>query len=504
MRVAIRVDASARIGTGHVRRCLSLADALRRAGAEVAFVTRDLGADAGAMIAAQGFHFALLPAPRPDAANDLHAASVPHAAWAQVPQALDAEQTCAALAGYRPRWMLVDHYAFDALWHAQAARCLDARIAVIDDLADRSLDCELLVDHNLSADHRAKYAEVLPRTTRILGGPRFALLAPAYRAVPRYRFSETVSSIGIFMGGGDFGDFTSLALRACREQAGFSGPVEVVTTRANPHLERLRALAARDPGVTLQLDLPDLAAFYARHDLHIGAGGGAAWERCCIGVPAIVLVCADNQQDVVAGLVGAGLAVRPDAQDAPSLGRAVAELVVDASRRRALHERCLGIVDGRGAERVALAMVRDAISLRAAVPGDGAGIFQWRNDERTRRYFRDQRELGLEEHLRWWSTVLADPARDLLIARCGQIDVGVVRFDRDGARAEISVYLDPGLAGFGLGVAVIESAIRWALERTTIEHFDAEVLPANTASAAAFARAGFSSSDGTHWRRYRS
>ena len=115
----------------------------------------------------------------------------------------DADATAASLRDWRPDWIVVDHYRLDARWHGVLKATLPVRIAAIDDLADRPLAVDLLVDHNHARDHRAKYAGRLPPGTRLLAGPRHALLSPKYAAATGYRFRESVKSIGIFMGGVD-------------------------------------------------------------------------------------------------------------------------------------------------------------------------------------------------------------------------------------------------------------------------------------------------------------
>jgi UDP-2,4-diacetamido-2,4,6-trideoxy-beta-L-altropyranose hydrolase len=497
MRVAIRVDASARIGTGHVRRCLSLAHALRRAGAEIAFVTRDLGVDVSGIVARDiKLPVHVLPA----AADGVPAEGPAHAEWAQVSWQRDARETCEVLATAPPDWLVVDHYAFDRRWLEDVESRLAARLCVIDDLADRALRGDLLVDHNLHADHRAKYETVASGFRKLLGGPRFALLSEAYRHAPRYRFQESVRSIGIFLGGADSAGHSVAALHACRDVAGFRGPIQVVTTTANPGLARLRSECA-SLDAELLVDLPDLNGFFAQHDLQIGAGGGAALERCCVGAPAIALVCAANQKEVVAHLSAAG-AVRPVSENSVvAIGAEVASLLADPQQRRRMCDATVGLVDGRGAERVAVAMSADRVSLRDATQEDATQALGWRNDTRTRRFSRDPREISSTDHVTWWRRVLDDPARHLLIASCGEIAVGVLRIDEHADSGEVSIYLDPGLVGLGLGPCLLRAGQHWIRQRSpSLRRLRAEILEVNRASAAIFAGAGFERLDDTHWK----
>lgn len=354
MKIALRLDCATLIGSGHLRRVLALAEALRARGAETALVVRRLPGSPAMLRAAGGFAVHLLEAPAAGWAPPPGAPA--HAGWAGVDPERDAIDTADALGAFAPDWVVVDHYAFGAEWHDRVRARLGCRIAVIDDLADRPLAPDLLIDHNYHPDHRAKYAGVLDAASPLLGGPRFALLGPRYADAPRYRFAEPVRSIGLFLGGADAPNHSPRALEAI-EAAGFAGPVEIVTTGANPNLAGLRARAAARPDTLLSVDLPDLAAFFARHDLQIGAGGGALWERACIGAPTLCLICAENQRHSVPELEALGALVSHDllapGGDLPGLAARIATLLADPHRRRALREAGMRLVDGRGADRVA-------------------------------------------------------------------------------------------------------------------------------------------------------
>ena len=367
VRVAVRTDASRRIGWGHVKRCLALAQALREAGAEVMFVTRLADVDTEALIAQAGF--GTLPMPRMDdcnpTADEPDDAPPPHGDWLARRWDRDAADTTAAVHAWQPQVMLVDHYGIDGRWHCAVRAATGARIAVIDDLADRRLTADLVIDHNPAADHAAKYRAVLRYPAPICGGPSFALLDAVYRDHPRCVVAPALASIGIFMGGTDPGNFSTLAYHACRAEAGWTGPIEIATSSANAALPALQALAAADPALAISIDQPNLADFHARHGLQVGAGGGALWERCCLGTPTIAVITAENQRLSVPLLAADGVVRAVDAVDAGErgtearrgLGRVIRELVDSPAERLALHERALRLVDGRGAARVAAALL---------------------------------------------------------------------------------------------------------------------------------------------------
>jgi len=351
-RFAFRADASAEIGTGHVRRCLTLAEGLREHGADCVLVMRDLGVDVDALVDSTGVRLVKLRAPRREFTP---AGGDPvHAAWARIGWREDADETVAALADAPPTLLLADHYAFDARWHDRVRTGLGSRLAAIDDLGDRPLAVELIVDPTLDADHRAKHRLSAPSAPKILGGPDYALLASAYRHRRPFPVGRTVESVGIFMGGSDIDNATILAWQAVRMTLGPDLPIEIATTRANPHLAALQALDDRDAGAALLIDAPDLAGFFARHDLQIGAGGGATWERCCIGAPTVLIAFADNQLSVARPLHRAGILLFSEegGRDIAALAGDVASLAADQPRRAAMSERARALVDGRGIERI--------------------------------------------------------------------------------------------------------------------------------------------------------
>lgn len=500
MRVAFRVDASTQIGTGHLKRCLSLAQAIGQAGGEVAFAWRDHGLDCAGQIAQAGFRSLRLPPPASNAAHGL-ADTAPgqpaHAAWAGVTGEADVAAFVAVLGDWAPDWVVVDHYGFDARWHEAARAALGCRVAVIDDLADRAIAADLLIDHNPAPDHLAKYAGVMNRPARVLGGPRFALLGAAYRDLVAVEVGDAVDSIGVFMGGADAADHSRMALRACRE-AGFTGRITVATTHANPNLPALRELVASDGAAALVEDLPTLADFFAGHDLQIGAGGGATWERCRLGMPAVVLATAANQAIVTTALREARAAVTVDHPTPDTVRDAVAQLLGDPAMRLELAQGAGRLVDGRGSERVALAMARHAVTVRPAQSCDAEQVHRWRNDPATRAVSGDPSEIDLASHLRWFAASLApDSGRQIMIGQIGDIPVGVVRFDRRGEQDgrdsfEVSIFLDPDLHGLGLGPPMLEAAERAiaALAPGPVRIL-AVTRPENQASQAMFRRCGY-------------
>lgn len=469
--ILIRTVASETVGAGHVRRCLSLALRLRTLGARVAFALPSAPSPFDAWVRDRGFPV--------------------HEIGEALAASADAERSLAVLRGCD--WVVVDDYMLDARWH-EAAAAQGARVAVIDDLANRPLRADLLVDPNEHDDSCAKHARSLSPRTRLLSGCRYALLDPTYESAPRYQFHPRVRSVGIFMGGSDPGQASITALQACRSV--FDGPIEVVSTSANPHLDGLAAEVYADPSARLSVDLPDLAAFHARHDLQIGAGGGATWERCCIGAPALAMSLAANQDTVLPTVARRGIVAAFDGtlSDRAALSRAIGALIDDPRHREVLATRSRELVDGRGALRVALGMLATRLELQRAGPAECDLVLAWRNNPAVRTVSLHSEPINLEEHRRWYAASLDSPDRVLLIGRVGGHAVGVVRFDALPAQhaARVSIYLDPSLLGLGLGPVLLDcgqAALQVAWPATT--WIEADVVPSNTASLRMFRNAGY-------------
>ncbi|PVH27266.1 UDP-2,4-diacetamido-2,4,6-trideoxy-beta-L-altropyranose hydrolase [Pararhodobacter oceanensis] len=355
MRVAFRADASIEIGTGHVMRCLTLARALREAGASCQFITRDLPGHMGARITAEGFDLTLLPAPQGPAPEGPPL----HAAWAGVDWTQDSTETRAALAT-SPNWLVMDHYAFDTRW--QNAACpKDTRLMVIDDLADRKHRCDLLLDQNLGRTD-TDYDGLIPEDCTRLTGPRYALLRPEFaqrRAQAlAARAHRGLQNLMISMGGIDAVDATSTILTALR--AAPLPPdltISVIMGRNAPALESVRALAQDMPFRTeIAIDVNDMAARMATADLAIGAAGATTWERCCLGLPSLIIETAANQSGIASAMAAAGAGLAPAPLNAPDFAQSLAATIAQAAnpeRLATMSNAAADICDGTGLNKAA-------------------------------------------------------------------------------------------------------------------------------------------------------
>lgn len=360
-RIAFRADASLTIGTGHVMRCLTLAETVREAGHSVRFVTRALPGHLAARIGAAGFDTVLLPEPDGPFAPD--ADDPAHAAWAGVAWTEDARATAAAIESFRPDWLVVDHYAFDERWERVLAGHV-GRILAWDDLADRPHACDLLLDQNLGRGPW-DYAALVPEGARVLTGPRYAVLRPEFAALRpdalARRTDGALRRIMVSMGGVDEPNATGAVLDVLAGVPGLDHvQVDVILGSRAPAIAAVRAQAAAMPmPVEVSVDVDDMARRMVRADLAIGAVGGTTWERCALGLPSLLLTIAKNQRPAAAALHDSGAAyLLGDLSDAEWGGRLTGWLS-DRGRDDQLLRMATaaaGICDGEGGDRIARAL----------------------------------------------------------------------------------------------------------------------------------------------------
>jgi UDP-2,4-diacetamido-2,4,6-trideoxy-beta-L-altropyranose hydrolase len=492
MNIAFRTDASLEIGIGHVMRCLTLARALRSAGASCRFVTRAHPGHMGARIAAEGFDVTLLPAPH----GPVPTGPPAHAHWAGVDWAEDAAGTRAALDG-TPDWMVMDHYAFDARW--QRAACpAGTRIMVIDDLADRPHDCDLLLDQNLGHD-AGDYDGLVPDRCTRLTGPRHALLRPEFAeqraGALAARAGCGLTHLMISMGGTDAVDATSTVLGALRDAPLPTGMrISVIMGAGAPALEKVRVLAQTMPRPTEgAVDVDDMATRMAAADLAIGAGGSTTWERCCLGLPSIIVETAENQSGIAGAMARAGAGLAPGALHAPDFARALGKAVTDMeapARLATMSQAAAWICDGDGAARVLAALLPSEVGFRAATRADSRRVWEWRHAvDRSSRMIGD--DTPYDMHDAWFCRAMDDPNRTIRILVQGALPRGYMRLDReDATHARVSICLAPEARSQGLGRRLLEEADKEG-RRLGLARLHAEIHPRNAASRRVFETAGY-------------
>lgn len=310
MKVVFRADASYEIGTGHIMRCLTLAEALREKGADVAFIARELPGNLCNFIESKNFMVHRLPYLNDkELINTSTEQTLNHSSWLGVSKETDAEQSKCILEqlGQPIDWLVVDHYALDKQWELQL-RPYAKKIMVIDDLADRPHDCDLLLDQNLYQNMQTRYDGLVPHNCIKMLGPQYALLRPEFiEARKNLRKRDgIVRRILVFFGGSDPTNETSKALEAIRLLNRPDISVDVVVGSNNPNKDKIKEMCLEMPNTSFYCQIDNMVQLMSKADLAIGAGGSATWERCCLGLPTITVIAAKNQYETTTAVAELG------------------------------------------------------------------------------------------------------------------------------------------------------------------------------------------------------
>lgn len=357
LKVAFRADASLEIGTGHVMRCLTLADALRQQGATCRFLCSPLGGNLIDAIRQRGYAVDMLALPQNGHVSEADSDLPAHHVWLGKSWQLDAQQVTEVLKEQKQDWLVVDHYALDARWEMATASVRE-RLLVIDDLADRQHVCDGLLDQNLGSVSRA-YEDKVPASCQLFVGPQFALLRPEFAACRSAslarRASGTLRSILVTMGGVDKDNATVQVLEALKAARGMpdSLQIDVVMGQHAPWLQEVRAAAAAMPWKTaVHVNTPRMADLMVKSDLAIGAAGSTSWERCALGLPTVMVVLAANQHKAAKSLgqVGAVVSVELGENFVQAVKDRVERLAVDQELLRAMSTKAAQVTSGKGIE----------------------------------------------------------------------------------------------------------------------------------------------------------
>jgi UDP-2,4-diacetamido-2,4,6-trideoxy-beta-L-altropyranose hydrolase len=327
-------DAGPEIGGGHVMRCLTLAQAFAARGARVSFLATP--AVASVLDTFADAAIGRVVAPAGDPAGLMRAAAI-------ASEGFDA--------------VVIDHYGLDAQAHRAIGQGRPS--LAIDDLADRALDADVVVDPG--PDRTAvDYAKRTSERARLLLGPDYAFVRPAFAAarasaLARRGADQPASRVLVSMGLTDVGGITAWVVNRILPRLG-DAALDVVLGPAAPSRSAIETLAARDPRVRALIDVRDMTALMVEADLAVGAGGSTTWERCVMGLATVLLVLAPNQGPVAASLARRGAVVSMDVQAddfEAAFDRAFTGLMRSPERRAWLSSVSAALCDGLGAPRVA-------------------------------------------------------------------------------------------------------------------------------------------------------
>jgi UDP-2,4-diacetamido-2,4,6-trideoxy-beta-L-altropyranose hydrolase len=487
-RLLIRVDATTPIGSGHIMRCLALAQAWQAEGGQAIFLSHCESDALRQRITDEGMEFIPFAYPHPDP-RDLHTTLE-----------ILRKHFNAATGNQKAKignnnWLVLDGYHFDAFYQ-QAVRAAGHCLLVIDDMAHLpAYHADILLNQNRGAE-KLKY-NCDPDTTLLLGS-RYALLRQEFLAWRGWQreIPDVAHKVLVTMGGGDPDNVTLKVIHAL-EQVDVDGlEAVVVVGGSNPHFQKLES-AVHDLKVPVRLvqnvaNMPELMAWA---DVAVTAGGSTCWELAFMGLPSVVLILAVNQRIIAEILDGDGFAVNLSwhtLREAGDVAHQLRAIILSSEKRESMSYCGRQFVDGGGPMRVIRQLHDDELALRPVQSQDCCMVWEWANDPVVRTQSFSTEKILWEKHVAWFESQQTNASiRFYMAVDKNDVPAGQIRYQIDGQEAVVSVSLAPEQRGKGYSAEIIRLGTRelWATTKTNIIH--AYIKQNNTASVRAFIKAGF-------------
>lgn len=473
----IRADASTKIGTGHVMRCLALAQAGQSEGGSVTFLMANSSPMLETRLQSEGFEVVHHPHPTGDQEDSNFTITLA--------KRLDADT------------VVVDGYHFGASYQ-QRLKSAGLRVLFLDDNGHADhYAADWVLNQNIHA-HEGLYPSREPYT-KLLLGTRYALLRKEFW--PWHGWQREIPPIArkilVTLGGSDPDNATLKVMQALKQISIDDLEVVVVVGGSNPHYQSLQA-EAQTGSVKFELrrnvdNMPELMAWA---DMAIAGGGSTCWELAFMGVPSLILTLADNQQAIVQALKKIGGAVdlgEPIRISRLQITQEIQQFITSKDLRAKLSMTGKQLIDGYGCQRISMTLQIKKFSLRPAQVMDCDLLWHWANDPSVRSASFSQEPIPFTEHQNWFSKKLQDPCCRIYIAiNEKDIPIGQIRFDLlNEEEAEIGIIIDPDFRAKGLGSLLIIEGTKTFFQETSTKKVYASIKVDNISSIKSFQKAGF-------------
>ncbi|MFH2066168.1 MAG: UDP-2,4-diacetamido-2,4,6-trideoxy-beta-L-altropyranose hydrolase [Pseudomonadota bacterium] len=477
--ILFRADANAAIGSGHLMRCLALAQACSEKQMKTIFVLSSSSKEASGSKMLNGLDIRFVNA-EPGQLNDLM-------------------QTAELADRHQASWIVTDGYHFGESWYRNL-KDRGHRTLCIDDGAHLPFYySEIVLNQNIHADEH-RYQNRSPQTRLLLGSAYILLRNEFLKHPDRMRkFPDQGKRILITMGGSDPHNTTLDVLKWLSKLPIPDLAADVVLGPSNPYFREIGLFLSQVPFIyRIHRNTANMASLMAHADLAISSAGTTSWEMAYMGVPSLLIAIAENQYPVAEKLDSLGAAFYLGRSGEISPERAQQEIMrLIGSPGLQEKRKCIGqaLVDGMGRERVVREMVRSRIELRRAEEGDCRMIYNWANDSNVREASFSSETISWDTHVKWFRNKLKDPKCEMYIARNEEGEqLGQVRFEMDRNDAVISVSLSPSFRNKGYGREIIEMGTRKILATKNVKQVRALIKKDNFASIRAFEKASFEKS----------
>lgn len=465
--LAIRVDASAQIGIGHLFRCLRLAEHLRSHFETITFIAHNPSDFYHATAQEHGFQL----------------------------QAIPTQDDLGFLESGNYDYIIKDHYTLDQKWEEQA-RAKTSKFIVMDDRADQHHTCDIYINQNpveITPAH-------LPDDCLILDGLRYAILPDALLG---YKNNPKGKDILISLGGSDPTNELQKCLTAFHDMDDFH--LHFITGKENPNAAEIEKICANTPHYTYHHFIDNIHELAAQAYACITAGGTLLRELVYMQTPCFLITNHDVQIPIAEyfsaqnAVFYAGHYTTITTADIKSSFTA---FISDKNRFETYRKNMKDLIDGNGLSRITNAITADKITMMPATKDHCKMIYDWRNHPTTRQYSGDTNEITFENHSKWFDTKLQDPNSLILIAQVDKTEIGVIRFDHCENGLIVSLYLSPDQHGHGYGAPILLAGIQTLKEKgLTPITLIAKIFDINKASQNAFKKAGFTQITPESWEK---
>ncbi len=482
-RIIFRADASAEIGTGHVMRCLALAQALIDGGGEAIFAMSEVTEKLAERLEKEKCKIIRLDS-RPYGEEDVNETG-------KIAQELNVS------------WVIIDGYNFgakyQAFWKEKPTHTL-----FVDDYGHAGYYCtDAVLNQSLYA-HEELYRERDPYTNLLLGTP-YVMLRREFLQYRRNSKSipEEAKHIVVTLGGADIRNITKTVIETLQKLSQFDTETKVVVGGSSPHMEELKELTEKSPvPMELLYNIKNMPELMSWADLAISAGGTTCYELSFMGVPTIALILADNQVAFAEQMDASGT-IKSLGKPSPILEEQLAEelerMITDREARTNMIKQQSALVDGYGVDRILMHLFDEELRLREANESDEELLLSWSNDPVTRQSSFSSSSIKPEEHSTWFQNKLNDPNSLLFVGvNQDEREVGIVRFDLEGNEADISISISPNHRQQGLGQKLLELGCEILFAKTDVSLINAYVKPQNVASMHLFEKIGFNQKEQTY------
>jgi len=479
----IRADANTRMGTGHLMRCLALAQAWKVRGGQATFITACESDGLRQRLSDEGFQVITLVR--------------------SYPEPTDWETTSQVLAEHSDAWVVLDGYHFGLAYQRQIKEA-GHRLLVIDDTAHVDhYYADVVLNQNINAEWLHYSREPY---TRLLLGTRYVLLRSEFLAWQEWQraIPKVARKVLVTLGGGDPDNQTLKVIQALQQVDVNGLEAVVVVGSSNPHFRELQSAVCNSQfAIRLVQNVTNMPELMAWADVAVSAGGGTCWEMAFMGLPSVILMLAENQRGIAEGLdtLGTALNLGWYAEiNASDLAQALRILMSSLVRRKAMSEKGRHLVDGAGTNRV-VSVINEAIQafpaadhlqVRRACFQDAELLWQWANDPIVRANSFRPEAISLDEHIEWYKGKLTSSDTRIWILELNRVPVAQIRYDRvHMVIAEISFSVVCDYRGRHLGTRALVLTSGMACRELGVKRLRGIVFSSNEVSVRAFTKAGF-------------